>query len=173
MWSRIVRAVVSLVVSILPLLYFAGYLSFLYRFGIPSPASIFGLSGGIYGTGSPLVPVGATGITFILIFGILSRVGSMGASAMSRPRVPMQFGGMPFSGAVQNSSIPENLPADITKTQYVILRQYRSGITKPRDIAKSLSMEKDDVEKEAVSLKANGYISNKGKLTAKAMELLS
>jgi hypothetical protein len=184
MWSRIVRAVVSIVISILPLLYFGGYLNLLHSFGLPYPSSFFGSTttssspyGAFFGSGFPLLPVGATGITFLIAFTILSRVGSMGVSAMSGPRMPnmTQFQNMPFFQAMQQqqNAVPENLPADITKTQYIIMKRYSNGLKNAKDVAKSLSMDKKEVEKETDALKSHGYLAKNGKLTGKALELLS
>jgi len=127
---------------------------------------------------NPLVPVGATGLTFIIIFTILSRVGSIGMSAMASSRMPnmKQFENMPFFNAMQGqsqSAVPENLPNDITRTQYVILKQYRNGVGNPKEVAKRLSMDKKEVEKETAALKTNGYLTKKTKLTTKSMELLT
>ena len=84
-----------------------------------------------------------------------------------------QLGNMPFfPGMQQQGSVPENLPQDITKTQFIILRQFRNNSAKAKDIAKSLSMDRKDVEAHISTLKSNGYLTNKGKLTSKAMELL-
>jgi hypothetical protein len=196
--ARIARIIVSVGISILPLLYFAGYLSFIP--GLPSPASLFGggLGGTTSGTGgsstSPfsslfgvgtglgsLTPFGAFGASGLIIFTILSRVGSSVSSAVNRPSMP-KFKSMPgfanampmFGGGGQfGGDIPESLPLDITKSQYIILRMFRSGQKKTGDIAKSLSMEKRDVEGGIITLRNNGYLSSNNKLTTKGLNVLS
>ena len=67
---------------------------------------------------------------------------------------------------------PTVLPADITRSQFVVLRSYRQGYKKPKDIGRSLSMDKNEVEKESDALRTNGYLTGDNKLTSKAMELL-
>jgi hypothetical protein len=188
--ARIARLVISLGISILPLLYIAGYLSFIP--GLPSPSSLFGgaLTGAsgsqatsIFGVGTglgSLVPFGAFGASGLIIFTIFSRVGSTVSSAVRSPSVPSianmrSVPGMTemLSGMNQMSRIPESLPEDLTKSQYVILNLFRSGSTKSGDIAKNLSMEKGDVDKAIGALRINGYLSENDKLTTKGMDTLS
>ncbi|MFI5420427.1 MAG: hypothetical protein ACHQ1H_05625 [Nitrososphaerales archaeon] len=190
MIGRIVRAVVSLLVGIVPLLYLGGYLSFLYQFGIPTPASIFNLSGATGGSsagllsysGYNILPFGAFGATGLIAFSILSRVGSTVSSAVA-PR--SNFGNMqsqmassmfmnPMQSAGFGSMMPDKkLPEDITASQFVILKQARMGNSKPKSIAKNLSMDKKDVENHLIALKTNGYLSGNSKVTTKGMDLLS
>jgi hypothetical protein len=188
--GRIVRAVVSLVVGIVPLLYLGGYLSFLYQFGIPTPASLFNLSGAAGGSsagllpysGYNILPFGAFGATGLIAFSILSRVGSTMSSAVApRPN----FGNMqnrmsssmfmnPMQAAGFGSMMPDKkLPEDITASQFVILKQARMGNSKSKSIAKNLSMDKKDVENQLIALKTNGYLSGNSKVTTKGMDLLS
>jgi hypothetical protein len=187
--ARIARVIISLGISVVPLLYIAGYLSFIP--GLPSPASLFGgtmfgaesSSSGTspFGIGTGLgsfAPFGAFGISGLIIFTILSRAGSTVSSAVNRPRMP-NFGSMPglanmmaqTGGAM--GGLPESLPQDLTKSQYVILRTIRNGQTKIGDIAKSLSMDKRDVENGVSTLKNNGYLSSKNKLTTKGLDVLT
>jgi len=71
-------------------------------------------------------------------------------------------------------SMPQkDLPEDITQAQFVILKQFRAGISKPKVVAKNLSMDKKEVENQVGFLKSNGYLSDKSKLTTKAIELFS
>lgn len=70
------------------------------------------------------------------------------------------------------SGFPEALPADLTKSQYVILRSYRQGYKNSKEISKSLSMDKKEVETQTSSLVRNGYLTKDNKLTAKGLDLL-
>jgi DNA-binding MarR family transcriptional regulator len=67
----------------------------------------------------------------------------------------------------------EKIPQDLTKGQYTILKIRRQGYGKPKDIAKYLSMDKREVEKEIDVLKGHGYLTKDGKLTSKGLESLS
>jgi hypothetical protein len=185
--ARIARIIISLGISIVPLLYIAGYLSFIP--GLPSPSSLFGanLTGGsqngIFGVGTgfgSLIPFGTFGVSGLIIFTLLSRIGSTVSSAVNRTAVPNMRSYPGMAGFLGSSSagqlwggIPEALPQDLTKSQYVILRLIRGGQTKTGDIAKGLSMEKNDVTKAVDALKANGYLSGKNKLTTKGLDVLS
>ena len=53
------------------------------------------------------------------------------------------------------------------------LSKYQQGLGKPKDMAKSLSMDKKQVEKETDSLKVSGCLTGKSKLTSKAGEVFS
>jgi hypothetical protein len=188
--ARIVRAVVSLGIGIVPLLYLGGYLSFLYQFGIPTPASLFNLSGVSGGfnagllpySGYNILPFGAFGATGFIAYSIFSRTGSTISSAVaSRPNFNYMGGQMSpdrflnqFHPGGFNVGMPEKkLPEDITVSQFVILKQTRFGNSKPKSIAKSLSMDKKDVENQIGVLKSNGYLTTNLKLTTKGMDLLS
>ena len=190
MIGRIVRAVVSLVVGIVPLLYLGGYLSFLYQFGIPTPASLFNLSGATAGSsagllpysGYNILPFGAFGATGFIAFSILSRVGSTVSSAVApRPnfsdmqnRMSSSMFMNPMQAAGFGSMMPEKkLPEDITASQFVILRQTRMGNSNPKNIAKNLSMDKKEVENELNALRTHGYLTSNSKVTSKGMDLLS
>ena len=81
---------------------------------------------------------------------------------------------MPASMGVQGGQQgPLNLPSDMTRAQLMILMKYQQGFAKPKDIARQLSMDKRQVEKETNALKSNGYLSGKNKLTSKGLETLS
>ncbi|HZW58189.1 MAG TPA: MarR family winged helix-turn-helix transcriptional regulator [Nitrososphaerales archaeon] len=144
----------------------------------PSSGSPSSSLPGFYG----FLPFGGFGITALIAYTVLSRVGGTISSAvasgggMSRGsfnRNPYAFN--PFmqqTGQFQPNQIPEKLPQDITAAQYVILREYRQGSKNPKEVAKVISMDKKDVERETSALIANGYLSNGKKLTSKALELL-
>ena len=176
MLGRIIRAIISIAVGIIPLIYLAGYLQPL---GFPSPYPGL-LSGNSTSTGSfglpsgsgAIVPFGAFGITGLIIWSILSQIGSVASSGMSAPKLNLpNFANFPFMGP-QSLGIPQDLPKDITKTQYLILKAYRQGSKKSKDIAKSLSLDKKDVDSQTNALKTNGYLTKDNKMTIKGLELL-
>jgi predicted transcriptional regulator len=76
-------------------------------------------------------------------------------------------------GAQRPTGGPANLPKDMTRSQYLILTKYQQGFGKPKNVAKSLSMDKKHVEKETDVLRTNGYLTGKNKLTSKGLEALS
>jgi len=86
---------------------------------------------------------------------------------------PAAFFNQSMQSAGFNSMPEKKLPEDITASQFVILKQSRMGNSKPKIIAKNLSMDKKDVDNQVSILKSNGYLTVKGKLTTKAMDLLS
>ena len=86
---------------------------------------------------------------------------------MRRMNIQGMFGGM---GGF--SEDPIALPPDITRSQYVILRGFRQGCKNSKEVAKSLSMDKKEVDKETSVLISNGYLTKDTKLSSKAMELL-
>jgi hypothetical protein len=182
--SRVARAIISIVITVMAILFLYGYLS---PFGL-SPISVFGpeygsffgnMTSGATGFGAfgfgPLVPGGVVGL---IAYTVLSRIGSVTAAAtapsmrspdeiMRRMNLPGMFGGMGAQAAV-----PQTLPADITRSQFVVLQYFRQGYKNPKEIGRVLSMDKNEVEKESSALKSNGYLSKEGRLTSKAMELL-
>lgn len=76
-------------------------------------------------------------------------------------------------GPQRGSSGPVVLPNDMTRGQFLILTKIHQGFGKPKDIAKALSMDKKQVENETNTLKTNGYLTGKNKLTSKGLEILS
>jgi len=186
--TQIVRAVVPLVFSVLVILFLYGYLS---PYGLdpakllgPSYASLFGgtlsaLPGGgsmLTGTYAPLIPGGITGL---VIFTVMRRMGSV-TRAVTAPSMPsssdlMRMMNVPtmMQGMGVSSGVPETLPADITKSQFVILRSYRQGYKSPKDVSKALSMDRKEVDSQTSALVSSGYITKENKLTSKALELLS
>ena len=129
----------------------------------------------------PLLAGGGSGfIVWMILSKILGKVQSMTHSASSpkiNPAEMMKSFGMnlPSSNLQFPSvgSIPEKLPSDITKIQYMILKSFQQGFKKSKDIAKQNNMENKDMEKEIDILKNNGYVTKNNKLTSKAVELLS
>ena len=65
------------------------------------------------------------------------------------------------------------MPSDMTRSQFLILTKYQQGFGKPRDIAKRLSMDKKQVEKETNVLRTSGYLTGKNRLTSKGIETLT
>lgn len=76
-------------------------------------------------------------------------------------------------GALRGNFDPMNLPNDITRSQFLVLTKYQQGFRKPKDIAKHFSMDKKQVEKETSVLRTNDYLTEKNKLTTKALETLN
>ncbi len=185
---QVIRAIVSLVFSVLVILFLYGYLS---PYGLdpakilgPSYATLFGgtlstLPGGgsmLTGTFSPLIPGGITGL---VIYTVMRKMGSVTAAAtapsmpsssemMRMMNMPSMMGGM---GAV--GGISESLPADITKSQFVVLRSYRQGLKNPKEVSKALAMDKKEVDAQTLALVSNGYMTKDNKLTSKALEILN
>lgn len=62
---------------------------------------------------------------------------------------------------------------EITKTQFMILHACYKGIKKPRDIERYLSLDEKEVVKELNTLKAKGYLTERGKLTSKGLEMVT
>ena len=70
------------------------------------------------------------------------------------------------------TNAPANLPADITQSQFIVLKSYRLGMKNSKEIAERFSMDKSEVDAETSALVANGYLTKALKLSAKAMNLL-
>ena len=169
--SRVASALVSVAFAVLTVLFFYGYLTPL---GL-SPASILGpeFSSMFVTQGyGALVPGGVVGV---ILFTILSRVGTVTAAArsssMPSPEDMMKRFNVPGMMGAQQSA-PVSLPQDLTRSQFVVLRCFRQGYKNSKEIGKYLSMDKNDVEKETSVLRTNGYLSKDNKLTSKALETL-
>ncbi|HEV2226354.1 MAG TPA: hypothetical protein VGR56_06065 [Nitrososphaerales archaeon] len=133
--SRVARASISAVVSILVILFIYGYLKPIRL----DPQKILGFDMNsltqTYGAGSPfaaLVPGGATGL---VLYEVLSRVGRSASSVMAAATMPspdemmskMNFPGMMsmmggMGGMGAQAGIPATLPADISRAQFIVLR---------------------------------------------------
>lgn len=186
---QVIRAVVSLVFSVLVILFLYGYLT---PYGLdpstilgPSYASFFGgtlgtTSGGtsiLMGTYAPFIPGGIAGL---IIYTVMRKMGSVtraatapsmpsGEEMMRRMNIPNFMGGVPGAQA----GVPETLPQDLTKSQFVVLRSYRQGYKSPKEVSKALSMDKKEVESQTSALVSNGYLTKDNKITGKALEILS
>jgi hypothetical protein len=134
---------------------------------------------GSFGSSLPVgvLPFGTAGITGVAIYGIFQRVlGSAKAMTYSRPKMDMSQmmrslqGSMPMMN--MQAGPAKNLPQDMSKSQYMILSKYQVGHAKPKNVAKSLSMDKKAVEEETRALQKNGYLTKDRKLTSKALETL-
>ena len=91
-------------------------------------------------------------------------------SKMNFPGMMSMMGGMGGMGA--QASIPATLPSDISRSQFIVLRCYRQGMKNSNDIGRMLSMDKDAIETETLSLTSSGYLTKDRKLTTKALEVL-
>jgi predicted transcriptional regulator len=80
---------------------------------------------------------------------------------------------MPTGMGMQGNAGHMNLRSGMTRSQLLILTKYPQGFGKPKDIAKNLSMDKKQVEKETNALRTNGYLTTKNKLTTNALETLT
>jgi len=69
-------------------------------------------------------------------------------------------------------AVPRSIPQDMTMAQYTILSTLRGGRRKPKDVAKALSMDKKEVEREAAILRTNGYLTKNNLLTTKGLNTL-
>ncbi|OLD12646.1 MAG: hypothetical protein AUI50_01870 [Crenarchaeota archaeon 13_1_40CM_2_52_14] len=177
------RVIISLVGGALPLLFLSGSYSPLGSY-LPNLLNLFGNESSL-GTllriqASPALPMGAAGLTGFATYSVLQRVLSTAqAATYSRPSMDTSQmmrqvqNMMPGMGTQTGNQGPLNLPGDMTRAQFLILTKYQQGFAKPKDIAKHLSMDKRQVEKETNALKSNGYLSEKNKLTSKGLETLS
>jgi hypothetical protein len=178
------RVIISLVGAALPLFFLSGSYSPLGSY-LPNLLNVFGNEsslGALLGIqASPALPIGAAGLTGFATYSILRRfLNTAQAATYSRPNMDMsqmmrQVQNMMPAGMGGQSANkgPLNLPADMTRAQLLILTKYQQGFAKPKEIARHLSMDKRQVEKETASLKSNGYLSEKNKLTSKGLETLS
>jgi hypothetical protein len=187
--SRLTRALVSLAFSILVILFFYGYLT---PFGL-DPNAILGSeyatllgSGALMGgttspTSSLLAPFIPGGVTGIIIYTVMKRMGGVTRTVMS-PSMPspdemmkrMNIEGMMSRMGTMGGAMnpPASLPSDITRSQFVVLRSYRQGMKSSKDIAEAMSMDNAEVDTETSALAANGYLTKDFKITTKAMNLL-
>lgn len=178
------RAIISLVGAALPLLFLSGSYSPLGAY-LPSLLNVLGKDsslGSLLGIqASPALPIGAAGLTGFATYSVLQRVLSTAqAATYSRPNIDMSQmmrqvqNMMPAGVGVQRGNArPVNLPNDMTRSQLLILTRYQQGFGKPKDVAKNLSMDKKQVERETNVLQTNGYLTGKNKLTSKALETIS
>ena len=79
---------------------------------------------------------------------------------------------MPWMAGRVAASVPITLPSDLTKSQFLVLKTCRQGHSKSKDLAKTLSMDKKEVEKEIFTLQTNGYLTKSNKLTSKALGII-
>lgn len=178
------RVIISLVGAVLPLLFLSGSYSPLGSH-LPNLLNLFGKEsslGNLLGIqASPALPIGAAGLTGFATYSVLQRVLSTAqAATYSRPNMDMSQmmrqvqNMMPGGMAMQSGTAGRfDLPSDMTRSQFLILTKYQQGFGKPKDIAKHLSMDKKQVEKETSTLRTNGYLTGKNKLTTKGVETLS
>ena len=178
------RAIISLAGAALPLLFLSGSYSPLGS-SLPNLLNLFGKEsslGNLLGIqATPALPIGAAGLTGFATYSVLQRVLSTAqAATYSRPNMDMSQmmrhvqNMMPAGiGVRPENPGPVYLPNDMTRSQFLILTKYQQGFGKPKEVAKILSMDKKQIEKETTALKTNGYLTGKNKLTSKALETLS
>jgi len=183
---------VSIVFSVLVILFFYGYLT---PYGL-DPNAIFGAQyaqllgsgalspGATTGPASVIAPFLPGGVTGLIIYTVLRKMGGVSRAmvAPSTPSANEMMKQMNIEGMMTRMSsigamgggmvVPSSLPADITTSQFVILRGYRRGMKSSSDIADALSMQKSEVDTETAALVNNGYLSSDLKLSIKAMNLL-
>lgn len=78
--------------------------------------------------------------------------------------------GSSYPGIQMPSNKP--LPSDMTKVQHMILTYVRAGMKNPKHIAQTMTMEKNEIEREMEMLITNGYVTKDKKLTSKGLETL-
>ncbi len=180
-----VRLIVSTIGAIIPLLFFSG--SSFSPIGSIAP-NLFGSESsaltGLLGTTSisPIAPFGAAGLTGVAVYMIIQRVfQQVQMATYSTPKMkgmnPEEImksmqSSMPWMTGRAAASISSALPADLTRSQFLVLKTCRQGHSKSKDLAKALSMDKKEVEKEIFSLQTNGYLTKSNKLTSKAIGVL-
>ncbi len=175
----LLRAIISAVGGLFPLVFLSG-----------SVSPLGGYLPNLLGDGSDLsnmvgakqlasvLPFGAAGLTGGVIYMILQRVLTTAESlTYSKPSMPdmsaMMSSYQPgFRGMAPPDSggMPKDLPAGMSRSQYLILRKYREGARKPKDVGRMLSMDNKEVERETASLKANGYLTKDNRLTSKGLD---
>ncbi len=89
---------------------------------------------------------------------------------MSRMNLPAMMGMMGGIGA--QASFPANLPTDISRSQFIVLRCYRQGMKNSNDIGRALSMDTGAIDSETTSLVSNGYLTKDRRLTTKGLEVV-
>jgi hypothetical protein len=178
------RAIISLVGAALPLLFLSGSYSPLGSY-LPSLLNLFGKEsslGSLLGIQvGPALPIGAAGLSGFATYSVVQRVlNTAQAATYSRPNMDMSQmmrhvqSMMPAGiGVRPENAGPVNLPNDMSRSQFLILTKYQQGFGKPKEIARNLSMDKNQVERETNALKTNGYLTGKNKLTSKGLETLS
>jgi hypothetical protein len=188
MLGRALKITYSLIISLVPLLYLGGYLSFIP--GLPSPAALLGSFGltdesGFFniaaGGAGTAVPFGAMGLSGLVAYRLLSGVGRSVSSAAMMGTMPspegmmkqMNFQGFMGGMTGMQMGVPESLPLDITKSQYIVLRSYKQGCKNPKEVSRSLSIDRKEAEGMTSQLISNGYMTKDNKLTGKSLGILS
>jgi hypothetical protein len=180
----LLRVIISLVGAVLPLLFLSGSYSPIGSY-LPNLLNLFGNGsslGSLLGIQvNPALPLGAAGLTGFATYNVVQRVlNTAQAATYSRPNMDMSQmmrhvqNMMPTGmGGPNVNPGPMNLPKDMSRSQFLILTKYQQGFGKPKDIARTFSMDKKEVERETNILRANGYLTGKNKITTKGLETLS
>ncbi len=177
-----VRLIVSTIGALIPLLFFSGS-SFSPLGGIAP--NLFGSESSaltnLLGASSisPIAPFGAAGLTGVAVYMVIQRVfQQVQMATYSTPKMkgmdPEEImksmqSSMPWMTGRAVPSVPITLPSDLTKSQFLVLKTCRQGQSKSKDLAKTLSMDKKEVDKELFTLQTNGYLTKSNKLTSKAL----
>jgi hypothetical protein len=179
------RLAISLIGAVLPIFFLSGSYSPLSAY-LPNIPNLFGNESALYnslqssfGTSLPVgvLPFGAAGITGIAVYGVLQRLlRTLNAATYSRPNIDPSKVFESLRSQMMNMNIQrtvQNIPQDMSKTQYLILSQYRNGRRNSKNIAKTLSLDKQSVEEQTRTLQSNGYLTKDNKLTTKGLETVS
>jgi hypothetical protein len=128
------------------------------------------------------IALGSGFLVSMIVQNILGRLTLIGSSpsfdsSKMNPSVMMKSfsAGIPpaaFQSPANSSAVPSNLPADITKAQFLILQALHKGLKKSRDIESYLSVDREVIKKEAAVLKTNGYLTKGNRLTSKGLEIV-
>src|ERR1700730_523043 len=167
------RAVISLIGAIVPLLFLSGSSFSPLGAYLPNLPNLFGNGGqlsSMLGISSSdlsslnVLPFGAGGVAGLATYGLVQRVLSTATNAATRatysaPRMDASAmmrnmqASMPFMAMQGTMQTPKALPPDMTRSQSIILQKISAGQRKPKDIAKILSVDKHEVEKEIAALR--------------------
>lgn len=181
----IARLIISLIGAVLPIFLLSGSYSPLSAF-VPNIPNLFGNQSALYnslqsslGTSLPVgvLPFGAAGVTGIAVYGILQRIlHTLNMATYKRPNIDPNKMFQSLQGQMMNFNMPravQNIPQDMSKTQYLILTHYRQGQRNLKSISKALSIDKKSVEEQTRVLQTNGYLTKNNKLTTKGLETVS
>ena len=140
----------------------------------------------------PIFPIGsflpllAGGGSGVIVWMVISRILGTAENAMSSSSISnsisnsspadmmKNFGMNPSFSTQFNTNTPTpKLPDDITKIQFTILKLFHQGCKNPKDIAKQLSMDNKEVQRQWNALITSEYLTKDKKMTSKAIELVT
>jgi hypothetical protein len=189
----ILRPVLSLVAGIIPFISMSSMLpaGMLPEGTMSLLGPIQSLSGSvdeqIINVVNPVFPIGSFlpllvgGGSGVIVWMVISRIlgtaeNAMNSSSISNPDDMMKKFGMnipSFSTQFNTNTPVPKLPDDITKIQYTVLKLFHQGYKNSKDIAKQLSMDNKEVQKQWDALITSGYLTKDKKMTSKAIELVT